>query len=53
MPCALELSTGSFLLSGQTRIVAVDRESRRIAALFNNSLLAQHDLSFVSARRRH
>jgi hexosaminidase len=43
-PVAVELSTGTFLLSGQTRILAGDRESRRIAALFNDFLLAQHGL---------
>jgi hexosaminidase len=41
-PVAVEFSTGTFLLSPQTRILGVDRESRRIAALFNDYLYAQH-----------
>ena len=41
---AVEFSTGTFLLSPQTRILGVDRESRRIAGLFNDYLRAQHGL---------
>ncbi len=43
-PVAVEFSTGTFLLSPQTRILGVDRESRRIAGLFNDYLRAQHGL---------
>ena len=43
-PVTLKLLTGSFPLSAQTQILATDRESRRIAALFNDGLLAQHRL---------
>jgi hexosaminidase len=50
-PVAEELSTGTFLLSEQTRILAVDRESRRIAAEFNDILLARHGLQLrISAK---
>ncbi len=43
-PVSVELSTGTFLLSPQTRILGADGESRRIAALFSNYLRAQHGL---------
>jgi hexosaminidase len=43
-PVAVELSAGIFLLSPQTLIVAADGKSRRIAALFNDYLRAQHGL---------
>jgi hexosaminidase len=43
-PVTVELSAGTFLLSPQTRILAVDRESRRNAELFNDYLRAQYGL---------
>ena len=45
---------GSFVLTGATRIVAEDGESRRIAGLFNDFLLEQHGLrlEITSARPR-
>jgi hexosaminidase len=43
-PVSVELSTGTFLLSPQTRLLGADGESRRIAALFNDYLRAQHGL---------
>jgi hexosaminidase len=50
-PVTEELSAGMFLLSPQTRIVAADRESRRIAGLFNGYLRAQHRLELpISAK---
>jgi hexosaminidase len=50
-PVAVSVAAGSFLLSEQTSIVAVDRESRRIATLFNDDLLAQHGLQLrIGAR---
>jgi hexosaminidase len=41
-PVNVKPSTGTFRLDNQTRIVAVDRESRRIAGLFNDFLLSNH-----------
>ena len=43
-PVAVKLLAGTFVLNGQTRIVAVDRESRRIAGLLNDFLLKQNGL---------
>jgi hexosaminidase len=43
-PASLESRTGTFLLTGDTRILAADEESRRIAGLFNDFLLEQHGL---------
>ena len=43
-PVAVKLLAGTFVLNGQTRIVAVDRESRKIAGLFNDFLLKQDGL---------
>lgn len=41
-PVTVKLLVGTFMLNDQTRILAVDNESRRIAALFNDFLLNQH-----------
>ena len=50
-PVAVKSSTGTFRLSEQTRIVATDPESRRIAALFHDFLLAQNGLQLrISAK---
>ena len=43
-PVTVKPLAGTFILDGQTRIVAVDNESRRIAELFNDFLLNQHGL---------
>ncbi len=40
-PVRVRYSTGSFVLTNHTRILATDTESRRIAALFNEFLLDQ------------
>src|SRR6267142_1593000 len=51
-PASLKMSTGTFLLTGETRIVAGDDESRRIAGLFHDYLLEQHGLNLrISATR--
>src|SRR3981081_3730289 len=42
LPVLMKALTGTFPLNGQTRIVAVDNESRRIAGLFNDFLLSQY-----------
>jgi len=50
-PVTVELSAGIFLLSPQTCILAADRDSRRIAALFNDYLRAQYGLELrISAK---
>ena len=43
-PATLESRTGTFLLTGETRLLAADEESRKIATLFNDFLLEQHGL---------
>lgn len=43
-PVAVKLLAGTFALNAQTRIVAADRESRRIAGLLNDFLLKQNGL---------
>jgi hexosaminidase len=43
-PVAVKQSAGTFVLTGQTRILAVDRESRRTAGLLNDLLLKQNGL---------
>ncbi|HEX9474444.1 MAG TPA: beta-N-acetylhexosaminidase, partial [Steroidobacteraceae bacterium] len=43
-PVALKPLPGSFLLNDQTRLLAGDRESRRIAALFDDQLFARYGL---------
>ncbi|HEY7642714.1 MAG TPA: family 20 glycosylhydrolase [Steroidobacteraceae bacterium] len=43
-PATVEARTGTFQLTGDTRIVAADEESRRIARAFNDFLLEQHGL---------
>jgi len=40
-PESLKMLTGRFVLNPETRIVAADEESRRIAGLFNDYLLEQ------------
>src|SRR6267142_6117122 len=41
-PVSVKPLAGTFTLNDQTRIVAVDNESRRIAGLFSDFLLNQH-----------
>src|SRR3979411_1234096 len=41
-PVLVKALTGTFTLNDQTRIVAVDNESRRIAGLFNDFPLSHH-----------
>ncbi len=50
-PVNVRYSTGTFILSNRTRIVASDAESRRIAESFNQFLLDQHGirLKFATA----
>jgi len=43
-PVSVRYSTGVFILTHRTRIVATDAESRRIAGLFNEFLLDQHGM---------
>jgi hexosaminidase len=43
-PVAVKESAGTFVLNGQTRILAVDRESRKTAGLLNDFLLKQNGL---------
>ena len=43
-PVAVKSLAGTFALNGQTRIVAVDRESRKLADLLNDFLLKQNGL---------
>lgn len=43
-PVAVKPSAGSFVLNGQTQILAVDRESRKTAGLLNDFLLKQNGL---------
>src|SRR5262245_23242632 len=51
-PESLQMRTGRFVIDPETRIVAGDEESRRIARLFNDYLLEQHGLRLkVSATR--
>lgn len=42
LPVKVEFLSGTFTLDNQTRIVAVDKESRRIAGLLNDFLLSNH-----------
>ena len=51
-PESLEMSAGRFVLDPETRIVADDEESRRIARLFNDYLLAQHGLRLKMSATR-
>jgi hexosaminidase len=53
-PAKYRALPGVFLLTGATRIVATDEESRRIAGLFNDFLLEQHGLKLeiISVRPR-
>ena len=53
-PATLESRTGTFLLTGETRLLAADEESRKIATLFNDFLLEQHglQLQITGARPR-
>ena len=43
-PAKLQMLPGTFVLTGATRILVTDEESRRIASLFNDFLLEQHGL---------
>jgi hexosaminidase len=53
-PAKLQMLRGTFVLTGATRILVTDEESRRIAGLFNDYLLEQHGLrlEITSARPR-
>src|SRR5882724_8588230 len=53
-PVTVKPLAGAFTLNGQTQIVAVDNQSRRIAGLFNDFLLNQHGfrLLLTAARRK-
>ena len=51
-PVSLKLLAGRFVLNPETRIVAVDEESRRIAGLFNDYLLEQHGLHLKTSATR-
>jgi hexosaminidase len=51
-PAALKMLRGTFVLTGATRILAADEESRRIAGLFNDYLLEQHGLRLEITTRR-
>jgi hexosaminidase len=51
-PVSLKLLTGSFVLNPETRIVAADEESHRIAGLFNDYLLEQHGLHLKTSATR-
>jgi hexosaminidase len=42
LPVKVKPLPGTFILDSQTRIVAVDKESRRIAGLLNDFLLSNH-----------
>ena len=43
-PVTVKSGSGHFLLTAETRLLAVDQETRAIAELFNDSLLSQHGL---------
>jgi len=51
-PVSVKRLTGSFSLNGETRILALDREPRRIASLFQDFLLTYHglDLKFAQVK---
>jgi hexosaminidase len=51
-PESLEMRTGRFVIDPDTRIVAGDEESRRVARLFNAYLLEQHGLSLEMSAAR-
>ena len=51
-PVSLKLLAGRFVLNPETRIVAGDEESRRIARLFNDYLLEQHGLHLKMSATR-
>ena len=51
-PVTVRRLPGVFRLSGETRIVAADEETRRIAGLFNDYLLEQHGLRLEIAAVR-
>ena len=53
-PASLKALHGTFLLTGATRILVADEESRRVAGLFNDYLLEQHGLrlEITTARPR-
>ena len=51
-PVSLKLLAGRFVLNPETRIVAADEESRRIAGLFNDYLLEQHGLHLKTSATR-
>ena len=49
---SLEMRTGSFVINPETRIVAGDDESRRVARLFSDYLLDQHGLHLKMSATR-
>lgn len=51
-PASLRYSTGGFILTNRTRLLATDPESRRIAELFNEFLLDQHGMHLKFATGR-
>jgi hexosaminidase len=51
-PATVRALPGTFALTAATRIVAADAEARRIAELFNQSLLEQHGLRLPITTRR-
>src|SRR5215469_6516597 len=48
-PASVRYSTGVFILTNRTRILATAADSRRIAGLFNEFLLNQHGMRLKSA----
>jgi len=51
-PVTVKPLAGAFTLNGQTQIVAVDNQSRRIAGLFNDFLLNQHGFRLLLTAAR-
>src|SRR5207302_8748160 len=51
-PVAVKALAGTFVGNGQTRIVAADRESRKIGGLVNEFLLKQNGLRLRSTVNR-
>src|SRR5437588_10489606 len=51
-PVAVKSLAGTFVVNGETRIVAADRESRKSAGLLNDFLLKQNRLRLRSTVNR-
>ena len=51
-PVSLKMLPGKFVLTNETRILASDKESRRIAGLFSDYLLEQHGLHLETSATR-